>query len=760
MSEYEIVASDRTDLINKSELYEPMLYYGSKPRIQIEYVSDLHLLHHVRYYDGNLRKTVMVAAKTLYKSHTDFYGTSLRVFLGDISSDRDITVAFYKQYRMQDMYYQYKRFKHKLLTSDDIQAFKRNQIEYQKRKSILSKYISKKEAIIKQLKAEIDEHISYSKVIAPKGGSENIKKYLESKYYKRRNLPDFVAKKILQTASLEHGISELHQLLHMYEWSLNETNLPDTPTKLTDFQYKQFDILGFVILGNHEYAGFPDVDTAVTFYKKQLEPLGYRVLQNEFVKIDEVVLYGGSGFAKYSAQFNANNLLCCDAMEGNRAYEIEQTTLFEQGYRKAKHHAVQIGKCFICAAHYPVSSCLGKYDRETIYFTGHTHRNERIKNEDIVLYADNQVGYHNDGRFDGIIRFKRAFTDSVRNPYGDLEDGCYATTPDAYLQFYDYIGVCIGEGKLIRKRCEAGQLYAIKSRGFYGFFVVSNSGISIVNGGKTKKIALSKNIEWIYDNFNVVVDKYLAVLEPVRAIQLQISNELKRLGFDGTIHGLIVDVDFWNHVMVNPVDGSITFYYSPSFGQVKTFESFQKQLEFMGCVGLLESTTSEHKRDEIVLYNSNILVTAEQDNVLGELTTVSRRTGIYGISRAVSPLQRLFTGHVLRDFDLRLIEVADKSAKIRTRSLCGRVYMDRDENQYLVIHDDLGEFIRLLDIEGKETEITIQKLKSSMTGRPWARAYWQTKDAAQTIAEYGEELPDAWRSAIYDCFPRLLDDKT
>ena len=142
MSEYEIVASDRTDLINKSELYEPMLYYGSKPRVQIEYVSDLHLLHHVRYYDGNLRKTVMVAAKTLYKSHTDFYGTSLRVFLGDISSDRDITVAFYKQYRMQDMYYQYKRFKHKLLTSDDIQAFKRNQIEYQKRKSILILFLN------------------------------------------------------------------------------------------------------------------------------------------------------------------------------------------------------------------------------------------------------------------------------------------------------------------------------------------------------------------------------------------------------------------------------------------------------------------------------------------------------------------------------------------------------------------------------------------------------------------------------------------
>uniref|UniRef100_UPI003FF034E2 hypothetical protein n=1 Tax=Gemmiger formicilis TaxID=745368 RepID=UPI003FF034E2 len=33
---------------------------------------------------------------------------------------------------------------------------------------------------------------------------------------------------------------------------------------------------------------------------------------------------------------------------------------------------------------------------------------------------------------------------------------------------------------------------------YYGFFLVNASGLSIVNGGMTKKIALSTNIEWIY----------------------------------------------------------------------------------------------------------------------------------------------------------------------------------------------------------------------------------------------------------------------
>ena len=57
-----------------------------------------------------------------------------------------------------------------------------------------------------------------------------------------------------------------------------------------------------------------------------------------------------------------------------------------------------------------------------------------------MVYADNQIGYHNKGNFNGMIQFKRATTDCVRNPYDDLPDGYYQTTQEDYMQFYEYIG--------------------------------------------------------------------------------------------------------------------------------------------------------------------------------------------------------------------------------------------------------------------------------------------------------------------------------
>lgn len=192
---------------------------------------------------------------------------------------------------------------------------------------------------------------------------------------------------------------------------------------------------------------------------------------------------------------------------------------------------------------------------------------------------------------------------------------------------------------------------------------------------------------------------------------------------------------------------------------MRPFESFQKQLAFMGCAGLLESKVTDSQRNEIALYGSNMLAAVENNYVMSEMATVSRRTGVYGVSRAVNPLQRLFTGHVLRDFDLRLIEVEDDSATHRALSMRGRVYMDRDFNEYLVIRDDLGEFLTLIDCQGSESVTTIQKVRSSMTGKSYERARWNTFSIEATVAEYGENLPESWREAIQQMSPRVLENK-
>ena len=280
---------------------------------------------------------------------------------------------------------------------------------------------------------------------------------------------------------------------------------------------------------------------------------------------------------------------------------------------------------------------------------------------------------------------------------------------------------------------------------------MNNNGISIVNGGKTKKIALSQNIEWIYDNFNVVVQKYIKILEPLREMQVQISNQLKKMGFEGTIHGLIVDIDFYNHIMVNPIDGSITFYYSPVFGEVQKFESFYEQLNFMGHTSLLEESKSDIKNNILVVSEANKLIKVKDYTVSNELMTVSRTDGAYGVSRAVSPLQRIFTGHVLRDFDLGLMDSEDPSPRKRLKSWFGRIYGDYDLKDYLVVGDNLGDFVTLMGTNGKKSTVSVIKMKSVIQRK---KACWITKDTSDTIQiiernnMYDQKTAKIWLEAI------------
>lgn len=278
MSENEMILAGGADLVKQSELYEPMLYYGSKARITVDYVSDIHLLHHAPYFNYDIQKTIRAIAKSLYESMSfgRWGGTTVQAFLGDISSDGRVTVAFYKQYRMQDMYRQYKRFKRSLRSESDIQQLERRHIEIEKRYDRLSRFIDSKEVMIRALKSEIDEYVSYSKVIAPKGRLEDIKKYLASNYYKKREVPDAVTEKILLVSAVQDKVSDLQRKLLRLEQGINAEYDYDI-VRLADFHYEQPSILGVVILGNHEYIGFYDVDDAVKFYKKELEPLVLRI---------------------------------------------------------------------------------------------------------------------------------------------------------------------------------------------------------------------------------------------------------------------------------------------------------------------------------------------------------------------------------------------------------------------------------------------------------------------------------------------------
>lgn len=135
--------------------------------------------------------------------------------------------------------------------------------------------------------------------------------------------------------------------------------------------------------------------------------------------------------------------------------------------------------------------------------------------------------------------------------------------------------------------------------------------------------------------------------------------------------------------------------------------------------------------------------------------------GVYGVSRTVNPLQELFTGHVLRDFDLRLTEIGDENATVnRMRSLRGRVYRifrERDYDEFLVINDDLGEFVTLLSRDGRESKATVLKLRALTRSN---KGKWMTKGLDETLVRYGGRyLPKSWREPIRYIQAKMIEEK-
>lgn len=184
-------------------------------------------------------------------------------------------------------------------------------------------------------------------------------------------------------------------------------------------------------------------------------------------------------------------------------------------------------------------------------------------------------------------------------------------------------------------------------------------------------------MQWLFDNFEVILSKYLQILIPLRTVQNQISKELQDLGFSGLIHGCIIDIDYYHHIILNPMDGTMTYYYSPQFGVVQSLPSFEKVItsikekdvdyfSYNRNYELIQQKYNNNKQNPHYLLgqinNGSLLKSSglsQNANITisyGQMQEISRSEGMYGISRRISVLQRLFSGHVLRDFDLNLID--------------------------------------------------------------------------------------------------------
>ena len=208
-----------------------------------------------------------------------------------------------------------------------------------------------------------------------------------------------------------------------------------------------------------------------------------------------------------------------------------------------------------------------------LYFSGHTHRNKRTISDELIEYADNQVGYNGKR-----IKFNVVVRDNLCDIFAYYEDGIHRITEDDYMKFYSCFSKVV-KG-VDRRWCEESDIIMIKNNGVYLFLEEKDTKdkLYLLEGGK-KRLLNNNDLQYYYDNMSKINVFLKNAVAGIRQYLEALSLYIKNLGGSGFIHGNIVDVDMLNHVMVDIETGQLKPYFAWSIDMRFEYSDLPKLLE-------------------------------------------------------------------------------------------------------------------------------------------------------------------------------------
>lgn len=631
-------------------------------KIKVYYISDIHLLHQLgeagekyialkqaKIWDEVIWEKIKIKIDNIVKKlftkklQEDILSSEevLLIFIGDISSDTKITHYFYHKVKIRYMYIKYmawKEINHYVAPVGEQEA---EQIYNSTLRKLQSSY-----------EAEFGK----------------LKKY----YTKLKNWKSLSQEQILGKLETRGGIPFFEYRKRKIKELMFQVNWMNSPKTKEDFIKKKVSGVKFTkrkkypiyaVLGNHELIDFTTVQEAVDAYKEFFSNEGMYFLHNSGYVFEilgtKCFILGGIGFAKYNQKYNANTLVTTTPPM-SREEEIKESEECFDLYQDALEARENCYGFLIFVTHYPVSDWMPTKNPNGIctFFTGHNHRNQFKSTDTIQIYADNQIGYSPKD-----IKFKSCCLGCIYNPFITYKDGYYVISTEQYKQFMKFCGESIqGTYNIERQITEFNaKFYMVKRKNYYGFFVINEkTGAKICEGGRIRNISQHIDIEYFYNNFIKVVENYIQILAPFRKVQEAIAGEVKRLGFSGEIHGLIIDLGFKgeaipdNHIMINPYDGKITIYYSPVFGVVKEYRSFSNFIEEWASSNVGEEQYRQIKDQYQKMEVEKSLITLDNKSIedkMADFIMLDIKNSLYSESAKIRQLERLFTSNVLRDWN-------------------------------------------------------------------------------------------------------------
>lgn len=358
-----------------------------------------------------------------------------------------------------------------------------------------------------------------------------------------------------------------------------------------------------VVLGNHELWDFNrfgvkttdnSLEKIIQQYRMLFNELGISFLQNALlikkhfsstiltekdilnqsaeelrsIALDSnLIIWGGIGFSAYNADFNATNGIYRYAITSLQQ-DLQYTQQSEKIYNKLSE--AYADDKVVVLSHMPLKDwSRGAPNPKWIYVNGHTHNNHCIQSDECTVYADNQMGYRS--KSIGLKYFKTSVHYDIFKYYSD---GIYRITKAQYMDFND------GNGTRCAFNSDVDYIVMLKRQGIYLFLLEDNNNnrLYLLNGGVRNRLKIT-DVNYYYDKMIQYADYIKMSIEKYNEALKNISKVVEKIGGTGTIHGCIVDIDFYNHIYLNPYDGTISAYYSPWFGSRYEYPTIEQLLD-------------------------------------------------------------------------------------------------------------------------------------------------------------------------------------
>ena len=369
----------------------------------------------------------------------------------------------------------------------------------------------------------------------------------------------------------------------------------------------------------------------------------------EFFAECSMIVLGGLGFCGLNPRYNADTGLFRDRV--SREEDVERSKRFRAVYDRVVSCADN--KRVVVLTHTQTEDWTTDAPHPNwVYVNGHTHQNGLVKTEDgVAVLYDNQVGYK-----PKMWHLNQFSLERYYDPFESWEDGIYQITPQQYMDFN------AGRGIQMEYFRQQGNIYALKQKGVYMFMLQYGLGLYLLRGGQ--KLNVFRSLKYYAANLKKYVENIQMAFRPYRNTLDEIASEVKRFGGSGYVHGSIVDIDFYNHIYLDPFDGYIMPYFAFDVTGRREFRSVQELLESSPFPALGSDGTPMLSAYTKLLDAGGVSILAptvkEAALAVVPMEILDERN-IYAPSRVMKSIQYLLDKGVVRVWNDAVLSMPDRS---------------------------------------------------------------------------------------------------